>query len=199
MPVGVFDGLDKLEVLRIANAGYQDRGINLLDDDILGNLGNLRELDVRPSKPHLAAPRSLMPLTSLVTYNGASYTRPADPPKNLTATMEDFPGNSSRKKVTLTWEAPDGVTGITGYRILRTDSGHPLKVTWRTGTTTAYDYDYGRFAYDIATVGSNTLTYVHGASEGIPSGSDGSFNFTYYVVAITADGDSFPAKVFVSL
>ena len=90
------------------------------------------------------------------------------------------------------------MSGITGYRILRTDNGHPVKVTRRTGSQTAYDYDYGRFAYDIATVGSNTLTYVHGASEGIPSGSDGSFNFTYYVAAITADGEGFPVNVFVS-
>ena len=198
VPVGAFDGLDNLEVLRIANAGYMGRGINLLHDDILGNLGNLRELDVRPSQPHLAAPRSLMPLASLTTYNGASYTRPADPPKNLTANMEDFPGDSSRKKVTLTWEAPDGVSGITGYRILRTDTSHPLKVTRRTGSQTSYDYDYSRYAYDIATVGSSTLTYVHGASDGIKAGRDGEFTFTYYVAAITAGGDSFPVKVFVS-
>ena len=141
-----------------------------------------------------------MPLTSLTTYNGASYTRPADPrpPKNLTATMVDFNSDGSRKKVTLTWEAPDGVTGITGYRILRTDTGYPLKRTRRTGSQTAYDYDYSRYAYDIATVGSSTLTYVHGAGDGIKAGRNGEFTFTYYVAAITADGDSFPAKVFVS-
>ena len=45
--------------------------------------------------------------------------------------------------------------------------------------------------------GSNTLTYVHGASDGLEAGPNG-FNFTYYVVSITADGDGFPAKVFVS-
>ena len=124
VPVGVFDPLDSLEVLRIANAGYRKRGVNLLDGDIFRRLVNLRVLDVRPSKPHLAAPLSLMPLTSLRTYNGADYTRPANPPKNLTASMEDFNSDGSRKKVTLTWAAPDGVTGITGYRVLYTDTGH---------------------------------------------------------------------------
>ena len=63
VPVGVFDGLHSLEILRIRNAGYEGGGINLLDDDIFRDLDTLRELDVRPSKPHQAAPRSLMPLT----------------------------------------------------------------------------------------------------------------------------------------
>ena len=195
VPVGVFDGLSNLEVLRLTNeAEHYEGAFSDLDDDLFRVLGNLRELDVRPSTPHLAAPRSLMPLTSLETYNGQSYTRPADPPKNLTATMEDFNSDGSRKKVTLTWEAPDGVSGITGYRILRTDTGHPLRRTSSQG----YDYDYSRYAYDVATVGSSTFTYVHGASDGLKAGSDGEFTFTYYVAAITADGDSFPVKVFVS-
>ena len=75
------------------------------------------------------------------------------------------------------------MSGVTGYQIRRTHRGQP---------------NDDLYAHPIARVGSNTFTYVHGASEGIPSGSDGSFNFTYYVAAITADGDSFPAKVFVS-
>ena len=39
--------------------------------------------------PHLASPLAFLPLTSLETYNGRPYTRPADPPRNLTATMSD--------------------------------------------------------------------------------------------------------------
>ncbi len=99
---------------------------------------------------------------------------------NLRATIVDFPGDSSRKKVTLKREAPDGVSGITGYRILRTHRGQP---------------DNSRYACEIATVGSHALTYVHGASSGIPSESPNGFAFTYYVVAVTADGDGFPARV----
>ena len=58
--------------------------------------------------------------------------------------------------------------------------------------------DNSRYAYEIATVGSHALTYVHGASSGIPSESPNGFAFTYYVAAVTADGNGFPAKVSVS-
>ena len=58
--------------------------------------------------------------------------------------------------------------------------------------------DNSRYAIPIATVGSNARTYVHGTSSGIPSESPNGFSFTYDVVAITADGDGFPAKVNVS-
>ena len=103
---------------------------------------------------------------------------------NLRATIVDFTSDDrSRKKVTLRRESPDGVSGITGYRVLRTHRGQP---------------DNSRYAIQIATVGSNTFTYVHGACNGIPPESPNGFTFTYYVAAITADGDSFPAKVFVS-
>ena len=201
VPVGVFDAVPNLEVLRLTNESrnYED-SFSILHDDIFKGLVNLRELDVGSSRPHLASPRSLMPLTSLATYNGGSYTRRVDPPKNLTAVMENFNDDGSRKKVTLTWQAPDGVSGITGYRILRTEGGHhPLRVTRRSANSVGYDYDYSRYAHDVATVGSSTLTYVHGESNGIGPGSRfHTFNFVYYVVAITADGDGFPVRVGVS-
>ena len=72
VPVGVFDGLDSLEVLRIANAGYLGRGIKFVDEDIFRGLDTLRELDVRPSSNPPGD--VLAPLTSLVTLNGQGYT-----------------------------------------------------------------------------------------------------------------------------
>ena len=78
-PVGTFDGLDSLQVLRIANVGYEGRGIQFVNtnrfEDFFRGLDSLRNLDVRPSTPRLGVPRSLLPLTSLVTYNGEPYTR----------------------------------------------------------------------------------------------------------------------------
>ena len=71
VPVGVFDGLDSLEILRIANAGYEGRGINFVDEDIFRGLDTLRELDVRPIRP---PDDVLVPLTSLETLNGQDYT-----------------------------------------------------------------------------------------------------------------------------
>ena len=56
VPVGAFDGLYSLEILRIADGGYEDGGINLRDQDIFRGLDNLRVLDVRPSKQLQAAP-----------------------------------------------------------------------------------------------------------------------------------------------
>ena len=103
---------------------------------------------------------------------------------NLTATIVDFiSGDSSPKKVVLRREAPDGVTSITGYQIRRTHRGQP---------------NDDLYAHPIARVGSNTFTYAHGASDGIGPESPNGFHFTYYVAAITAGGDSFPAKVGVS-
>ena len=72
VPVGVFDGLDSLQILRIANAGYEGRGINFVDEDIFRGLNTLRELDVGPIKP---STNVLAPLDSLETLNGQGYTR----------------------------------------------------------------------------------------------------------------------------
>ena len=185
VPVGVFDGLDNLEVLRIANAGYQDRGIHLLDDDIFKNLVNLRELDVRPSQPHLAAPRSLLPLTSLTTYNGQTYTRPAKPPLNLQYASgridHQLANYTSCYTVTLKWDAPTGVTDITGYRVLRNLGSESLS---------SYAAQTGR-------TGTSTRFFVDGRDADVCADTSG-ISVSYFVTAITADGDSFPAKVHVN-
>ena len=186
VPVGVFDGLDNLEVLRIANAGYQDRGIHLLDDDIFKNLVNLRELDVPgPSQPHLAAPRSLLPLTSLTTYNGQTYTRPAKPPLNLQYASgridHQLANYTSCYTVTLKWDAPTGVTDITGYRVLRNLGSESLS---------SYAAQTGR-------TGTSTRFFVDGRDADVCADTSG-ISVSYFVTAITADGDSFPAKVHVN-
>ena len=104
MPVGVFDGLDSLEILRIANAGYRGRGITFVDEDIFRGLDTLRELDARPIRP---SDDVLAPLTSL-----EDVERPRLHPVNLRTTMVDFTsGDSSRKRATLRREDPDGVSG----------------------------------------------------------------------------------------
>ncbi|WP_420445741.1 fibronectin type III domain-containing protein [Candidatus Poriferisodalis sp.] len=197
-PAGIFDGLDSLETLRLANVGYEGRGIQFINNshynDFFDGLANLRELDVRPSTPHLGAPLALVPLTSLVTYNTQPYARPVDAPQNLTATMSDIAGSvmhrgtSFCKKVTLNWQAPAGVSGITGYKIMRIHYGHPVKSMRNPNT------DYGRYGYDIAAVGANTTSYLH---EPLRPGANG-HTFTYYVAAVTADGVGFPATVKVS-
>ena len=71
VPVGVFDDLDSLEILRMAYGGYQDRGITFVDEGIFRGLDTLRELDVRPIRP---PDDVLAPLTSLETLNGQDYT-----------------------------------------------------------------------------------------------------------------------------
>ena len=190
LPVGVFDGLGNLKVLRIADAGYQDSGIHLLDKDIFKNLGNLRELDVRPSEPHLFAPLTLMPLTSLTTYKGQPYDRPAEPPENLqyaSGRIDHQMGNyKSCYTVTLKWDAPTEVTGITGYRVLRNLGSQSLSsYATQTGTTDA-----------------NTRFCADGRDADVCSNTSGIavayFAVAYFAAAITADGGSFPVKVHVN-
>ena len=75
--------------------------------------------------------------------------------------------------------------GITGYKILRTHNGHPV-VSRRN-----VNADYSRYAYDIAEAGAGASFYFH---RPLRPGASG-HKFTYYVAAITNDGDGFPAKV----
>ena len=184
VPVGVFDPLDNLEVLRLTNLGeHSENTFSNLDDYIFRDLGNLRELDVGDSTPHRDSPRSLLPLTSLTTYNGQAYTRPADPP-----TLEYASGRIDHERgysktcytVTLSWAPPTGVSGITGYRVLRNLGAESLS----------------RYAKQIATTGASARTFVDGRDADVCFGGVGSGpNVSYFVSAITAGGDSFPARV----
>lgn len=200
LPKGLFDGLTSLTLLNVRNGGYLGGGVNPhFHPDLFQDQANLELLDVRPSTPFLAAPLSFKPLTSLSRYNTQAYTRPADGPANLDYSSKANYGRWGGHTVTLTWDAPTGVTGITGYRVLRTseDAG-PLRKTSRG----KYDVDFSRFAYEIARTGASTTFYVDGRNRDLVF-SDGDVDsdgglapwFRYYVVAVTADGDTFPASV----
>ena len=104
-------------------------------------------------------------------------------------------GTSFCKSVRLTWTAPAGVSGITGYKIRRTHNGHPVRETGRGNLPGGhafvhYTEDFGRYGYDIATVGANTTRYVHSP---LRPGAAG-HKFTYHVAAITNNGDGFPRQ-----
>ena len=187
VPVGVFDDVPNLEVLRLTNessiGGYR-RSFSNLNEDIFRGLADLRELDLGASNPLRDSPRSLLPLTALETYNGQAYTRPADPPANF----QYAPGRIDHElgysktcyAVTLKWDAPTGVSGITGYRVLRNLGTESLS----------------RYAKQIATTGASARTFVDGRNADVCFGGVGSGpNVSYFVSAITADGDSFPARV----
>ena len=187
VPVGVFDGLDNLEVLRLSNespiGGYRTSYSNI-GDDIFRGLFILRELDLGASNPLRDSPRSLLPLLNLTTYNGQDYTRPADPPANFQYASGRIDHELGFSKtcyaVTLKWDAPAGVSGITGYRILRNLGSESLS----------------RYAKQIATTGASARTYVDGRDADVCFGGVGSGpNVSYFVTAITAGGDSFPARV----
>ena len=185
VPVGVFDGLDNLEVLRLTNLGeHYENTFSNLDDDLFFNQSFLRELDVRPSNPLRDSPRSLLPLTSLVTYNGRPYTRPADPPANFQYASGRIDHERGYFKtcyaVTLKWDAPAGVSGITGYRILRNLGAESLS----------------RYAKQIATTGASARTFIDGRDADVCFGGVGSGpNVSYFVSAIIGNKDSFPARV----
>ena len=233
-PVRPFDGLGSLQILRLANTGTEGSGIAFVNtdhfEDFFAGLGSLRVLDVRPSTPLLGVPRSFLPLTSLETYNGESYTRPADPPRNLGAFMGDintsimvdervitgfetltFSGNRRRqspivektgrstrfcKTVRLTWAAPAGVSGITGYKILRTHHGHPVV---RQGKPTTQGqgrkYTASHRLQPLRLRDQHRRRRRHGLHPHTPPPGASGHKFTYYVAAITNNGDGFPAKV----
>ena len=187
VPVGVFDPLDSLEVLRLSNessiGGYRTTFSNIGDDFFQG-LGNLEFLDLGASNPLRDSPRSLLPLLNLTTYNGQAYTRLADPPANFDYASGRIDHELGFSKtcyaVTLTWEAPTGVSGITGYRVLRNLGTESLS----------------RYAKQIATTGASARVYVDGRDADVCFGGVGSGpNVSYFVSAITAGGDSFPARV----
>ena len=187
VPVGVFDDVPNLEVLRLTNessiGGYR-RSFSNLDEDIFRDLVNLRELDVGDSTPLRDSPRSLLPLTVLETYNGQPYTRPADPPANFQYASgridHELGHHRTCYAVTLKWEAPPGVSGITGYRILRNLGTESLS----------------RYAKQIATTGASARTFIDGRNAGVCFGGVGSGpNVSYFVSAIIGNKDSFPARV----
>ena len=188
VPVGVFDPLDNLEVLRLSSeAQYYRRSFSNLDDDLFMGLANLEELDVGESTPLRDSPRSLLPLTSLETYNGRSYTRPADPPANFQYASGRIDHELGYSKtcytVTLKWDAPTGVTGITGYRVLRNLGAESPN----------------RYAKQIATTGASARSFVDGRDAGVCFDGVGSGpNVSYFVSAIIGNKDSFPARVRVN-
>ena len=97
---------------------------------------------------------------------------------NLGANIVGFTsGGSSRKKVTLRRESPDGVSGITGYRVLHNLGAKSLS----------------RYAKQIATTGASARTFVDGRNADVCFRSGP--NVSYFVSAITSAGDSFPARV----
>ena len=202
LPLGVFDSLTDLGVLLVRNAGFGEGVWSRFHPDLFKNQGDLRNLDVRPSTPLQAAPLSFKPLTDLETYNGQLYTRPVAEPENLDySSGAIFGGAKTRHTVTLTWDAPSGVTGITGYRVLRTSQDIPPLRHIGGG---AYDDDLTRFAYEIGQTGANTTFFVDGRDrdltftgpgEGASSHEGYAPWFRYYVVAITANGDGFPTNV----
>ena len=158
--------------------------VSILDDNIFAGMADLRELDVRPSDPLRDSPRSFLPLVTLTTYNGQAYTRPADPPANFQYASGRIDHELGFSKtcyaVTLKWDAPTGVSGITGYRILRNLGSDSLS----------------RYAKQIATTGASARTFVDGRDADVCFGGVGSApNVSYFVTAITAGGDSFPARV----
>ena len=81
LPLGMFDGLTGLRTLLIADSGNPDHGDGgahpILHRDVFKDLGNLRELDLRPDEddPLHASPLAFRPLTSLETYNGRPYAK----------------------------------------------------------------------------------------------------------------------------
>ena len=197
LPRGMFDGLTGLRTLLIADSGHSDHGDGgtspIQHRHVFRDLANLRVLDLRPDEddPLDASPLAFLPLTSLETYNGRPYAQPPGMPENLSYTIVSTPGQDGAHTVTLTWDAPAGESGVTGYRVLRnTEDRRPYKCR-QNGRVKTCDYDYDRYAHEIGQTGAGTTTL-----EDVVVWGDWNH---YYVEAITADGDSLPADLRVNI
>ena len=199
LPLGMFDGLTGLRTLLIADSGNPDHGDGgahpILHRDVFQDLGNLRELDLRPDEddPLDASPLAFRPLTSLETYNGRPYAKPGMP-ENLRSTVAPTPDWPGAHTVTLTWDAPAGESNITGYRVLRNTEGRrPYKCTQHTPNYKSCDYDYDQYAHvrtqDLLDAATTTW------DEEVVWGDW----HHYYVEAITAEGESLPADLRVDI
>ncbi len=128
--------------------------------------------------------------------------------------IDDFPYNadefpstaglgtpSDAHVVTLDWDAPPGMSesDITGYRVLRNVKGSRPYLEDPVTSDCAgacYVYDFSRYAHEIARTGPGVTFYADGQNRDLFIGveRDTPF-FTYYVTAITSDGESLPVQV----
>ena len=197
LPLGMFDGLTGLRLLNLANSGNSDHGDGgtspILHRDVFRDLGNRLVLDLRPDEddPLDASPLAFLPLTSLEVYNGRPYAKPGMP-ENLRSTVVPTPDWPGAHTVTLTWDAPAGESNITGYRVLRnTEDRRPYKCTQHNPNYKSCDYDYDKYAHHIEDIDAGITTW----DEEVVWGDW----HHYYVEAITAEGESLPADLRVSI
>ena len=198
---GLFSDLANLRILRLRNNNLGPG----IPEGAFENLGNLTTLDLRsysgvdntPGRKSCqtpyqrrvsnydafdASPLAFVPLASLTNYNGRTFTAIAAP-ENLSFTARPVGAFHPAHTVTLTWDAPTGVTGITGYRILRFPDGNP---TDRLNPSRD----------EIGDTDAGVTYYVDGTNReigfgsGWVAGTDLRGSFTYLVQAITAQGRS---------
>ena len=185
----LWSDLGNLEYLSLANNVLYPR----LPDDAFQGLGNLRELDLRnfSEKPdgstcnvdaRSTSAKAFEPLTNLQTYNGSTFVPHPGTPQNLQVSR-------SGDVFTLTWDAPTGQSGITGYRIERDLNG--------TGGANDQGCSTG-LADQIGTAGSGDRQYSDDLSPTTALGHDVLRSLTYHVFALTANGHSIPATLHVS-
>ena len=175
-----------------------------------------------PWNPREGSPGAFAPLTSLETYNydadfntdhisgynyipvpyaANNYTQPMLPPQNLQVSKSDV-------GYTLTWGAPPGASGITGYRVerrLNRDEGAPE--SYRVVGVGTYDSDapcndnnasFSRTNYNRAgavlrrTTDSGQTSYTDKSPR--LRGNPRVTQVVYYVFAISANGESMPAR-----
>ena len=167
-----------------------------------------------PWNPRTGSPEAFVPLTSLVTYNwdttidGVSSYTPEPYATNNYPEIIDGPANLTAQAaggmVGLRWEAPAGVTGITGYRIERDVDGRgaqiqtcPVAGSGGAQSTAFYSTLYDRLG---TRVGAPTRTWFADSMAGL-SAQDLQHmqSLRYHVFALTADGESLPVSVNVDI
>ena len=169
-----FDGLGNLTEIDLRGFSRNPAGTNgNAELDCWSNVDKARRRAQYPWNARLGSPLAFEPLTSLVTYNydadfdtrvsgydysprayaTNNYKQPPAAPTGLSTSVSDD------NEVTITWTAPSGVSGITGYLIERhINNVGPGKNSCPKTTNSATTFHYVEWHDSVA----NRLTQTSG-------------------------------------
>ena len=211
-----FDGLGNLTEIDLRGFSRNPAGTNSNAElDCWSNVDKARRRAQFPWNARLGSPLAFEPLTSLVTYNydadfdtrvsgydysprayaTNNYKQPPAAPTGLSTSVSDD------NEVTITWSAPSGVSGITGYLIERDiNNVGPGKNSCPKTTNSATTFHYVEWHDSVA----NRLTQTSGTGTTYTDDIGGTGllhngrqirSLTYHVFTIADGARSMPATI----
>ena len=204
---GVFSGLSNMGGLDLRGFSRNPGGITNKPGNLVGRCWTLNQKFMTDPgyawDPRYGSPRAFAPLTSLGTYNVRgdlyvlNYEQPPAGPENLSVTEADG-------VFTLTWDAPAGQSGITGYRVERTVNGHNVTMqlrSWDKDTgecaDTGYTYlsRFDRVGVRMGETDQDTRSYTNGSVDDEHRLTTSASSVVYHVFTLTEGNESIPVSI----